>query len=161
MLLDKHTGVVEHHIFRDIVDFISPGDVLVMNNTRVIPARLHAVKADTGGAVEILLLRQLDDTRWQALIGGRGMKMGKVMNFPGSTITAKIADILDEAERVVEFSQPVNDLLVELGETPLPPYIHMRLEDSERYQTVYSREEGSVAAPTAGLHFTPELLRQI
>src|SRR5262245_1533580 len=88
MLLDKHTGAVEHRIFRDIVDLINPGDVLVMNNTRVIPARLHAVKADTGGAVEILLLRQLDDTRWQALIGGRNMKIGKVMNFPGSTITA-------------------------------------------------------------------------
>lgn len=158
MLLDKYTGTVEHRIFREIVDLINPGDVLVMNNTRVIPARLHAVKADTGGAVEILLLRQIDDTRWQALIGGRGMKVGKVMSFPGSTITARVAEILDEAERVVEFSQPVNKLLAELGEMPLPPYIHTRLDDSERYQTVYSHFQGSAAAPTAGLHFTPELL---
>jgi len=158
MILDRQTGAVEHRIFRDILDLINPGDVLVMNNTRVIPARLHAMKADTGGAVEILLLRQLDDTRWQALIGGRNMIVGKVMNFPGSAITARIAEILDEAERIVEFSQPVNDLLVELGETPLPPYIRTRLDDSERYQTVYNQHQGSAAAPTAGLHFTPELL---
>jgi S-adenosylmethionine:tRNA ribosyltransferase-isomerase len=158
MLLDKHTGAVEHRIFRDILDLINPGDVLVMNNTRVLPARLHAVKADTGGAVEILLLRQLDDTQWQALIGGRGMIAGKVMNFSGSTITAEIAEALEESERVVKFSQPVNDLLVELGETPLPPYIYTRLDDSERYQTVYNQHQGSAAAPTAGLHFTPELL---
>ncbi len=158
MLLDKQTGVVEHRIFRDILDLINPGDVLVMNNTRVIPARLHAVKADTGGAVEILLLRQLDDTRWQALIGGRGMIAGKKMAFPDSTITAEIAEVLEESERIVKFSQPVNDLLIELGETPLPPYIYTRLDDSERYQTVYNQHKGSAAAPTAGLHFTPELL---
>jgi S-adenosylmethionine:tRNA ribosyltransferase-isomerase len=158
MLLDRHTGAVEHHIFRDLLELINPGDVLVMNNTRVIPARLHAVKADTGGAVEILLLRQLDNTHWQTLIGGRGMKVGKVMSFPGSGITAVVAEELDEAERVVQFSQPVNDLLIELGETPLPPYIHIRLDDSERYQTVYNQHQGSAAAPTAGLHFTPELL---
>lgn len=158
MLLDKHTGAVEQRTFRDIVDLINPGDVLVMNNTRVIPARLHAIKADTGGAVEILLLRQLDDTRWQALIGGRSMKAGKKMAFSGSTITAEIAEVLEESERIIKFSQPVNDLLIELGETPLPPYIYTRLDDSERYQTVYNHHQGSAAAPTAGLHFTPELL---
>lgn len=158
MLLNRQTGAIENHIFREIIDFIHPGDVLVLNSTRVIPARLHAVKAETGGEVEILLLRQLDDTRWQVLVGGRNVKTGIRLDFPDTAISAEVVEVLKNSERIINFSQPVNEFLGELGETPLPPYIHTRLEDAERYQTVYNRQEGSAAAPTAGLHFTPELL---
>jgi len=132
-----------------------------MNDTRVIPARLPAIKHETGGKAEILLLRQLDDVTWRALVGGRRITVGTVLNFAGSEIRATILEELEASERIVRFSKPVNDLLVELGEMPLPPYIHTRLEDDERYQTVYSEEEGSAAAPTAGLHFTPELLNKL
>jgi S-adenosylmethionine:tRNA ribosyltransferase-isomerase len=158
MLLDRPTGAIQHRVFRDILDLIYPGDVLVMNTTRVIPARLQAEKAATGGGVEILLLRQLDDTRWHVLVGGRRVNVGVILNFPGSVVSAEVLEALEDSQRIIQFSQPVNDLLVELGETPLPPYIHTRLDDAERYQTVYNRQEGSAAAPTAGLHFTPELL---
>jgi S-adenosylmethionine:tRNA ribosyltransferase-isomerase len=158
MVLNRRTGGIEHHVFREIVDFIHPGDVLVMNTTRVIPARLHAQKAETGGEVEILLLRQLNDVRWHVLVGGKNVKTGIRLAFPKSSVTADVIEVLDSSERIIQFSQSVNQLLVELGETPLPPYIHTRLDDAERYQTVYSRQEGSAAAPTAGLHFTPELL---
>jgi len=158
MRLNRHTGQIEHHIFRDIINFINPGDVLVTNTTRVIPARLNAVKVATGGKVELLLLRQLDSTRWQALAGGRKVLPGVQLAFPGSDVTAEVLESLENSERIINFSQPVNNLLTQLGETPLPPYIHHRLADSERYQTIYSRQEGSAAAPTAGLHFTPELL---
>jgi S-adenosylmethionine:tRNA ribosyltransferase-isomerase len=158
MVLDRQTGEIEHHIFREIINVIHPGDVLVMNTTRVIPARLNAVKAETGGGVEILLLRQFDDTRWHVLVGGRNVNTGTRLNIPGSSVSVEVVEILENSERIINFSQPVNHLLTELGETPLPPYIRTRLDDAERYQTVYSREEGSAAAPTAGLHFTPELL---
>jgi S-adenosylmethionine:tRNA ribosyltransferase-isomerase len=158
MLLDRQTGAVEHHIFREIIDYINPGDVLVLNTTRVIPARLRATKADTGGAVEILLLRQLDDTRWQALVGGRRVLEGTKLVFGETGISAEITEVLQESERVVRFSQPINDWLDQLGEMPLPPYIHTPLIDPERYQTVFSQQKGSAAAPTASLHFTPELL---
>lgn len=158
MLLNRVTGAIEHHHFRDIVEYINPGDVLVMNNTRVIPARLHALKAETGGAVEVLLLRQLDETRWLALVGGRRLLPGTNLVFPNTDVTAQITEALEESKRIVQFNRPVNHQLAELGEAPLPPYIHERLSDSERYQTVYNRHEGSAAAPTAGLHFTPDLL---
>ncbi len=158
MRLDRATGDIQHHTFRDITQFLRRGDVLVLNSTRVIPARLHAYKAATGGAVEVLLLRQLDETRWHVLIGGRGANPGLELAFKGSSITAAVEELLEGSERIIRFSQPVNALLSDLGETPLPPYIHTRLDDSERYQTIYSRQEGSAAAPTAGLHFTPELL---
>ncbi len=158
MVLDRQTGTLEHRIFRDILAYIQPGDVLVVNNTRVIPARLKATKAETGGAVELLLLRQLDDTRWRALVGGRRVFPGVELRLHDSDITAVVTDTLDEAERIIQFSQPINTLLPRLGDTPLPPYIHTHLDDSERYQTVYSRQEGSAAAPTAGLHFTDDLL---
>lgn len=161
LVLDRHTGAIEHRHFRDIVDLLDPGDVLVLNTTRVIPARLHAHKAETGGAVEILLLRQLDNHRWQALVGGKNTIPGLELTITGTTTTATITETLEGAERIVAFSQPVNDLLLEIGETPLPPYIHTQLDDGERYQTVYSREEGSAAAPTAGLHFTGDLLLQL
>lgn len=158
MHLNRQTDTLTHHIFSDILDMIQPNDVLVMNNTRVIPARLHAYKAETGGKVEILLLKQLDETRWQVLIGGRNVKQGMQLNFESSSITCQVVEVLEASERVIEFSQPVNNLLVEMGEMPLPPYIHTRLDDGERYQTIYSKIEGSAAAPTAGLHFTPDLL---
>lgn len=158
MHLDRKTGNISHRVFSDIIDMIHPNDVLVMNNTRVIPARLFAYKAETGGKVEILLLKQLDDTRWQVLIGGRNVNEGMELKFEGSDITCKVTEILEASGRIVEFSQPVNDLLTDLGEMPLPPYINTRIEDGERYQTIYSKVEGSAAAPTAGLHFTPDLL---
>jgi len=161
IVLNRQTGAIQHHVFREIVNFIDPGDVLVLNTTRVIPARLHAVKAGTGGEVEILLLRQVDNTHWHVLAGGRNVKAGIRLDFPNSSISAKVVEVLENSERIIHFSQPVNHLLAELGETPLPPYIHTRLDDVERYQTVYSREEGSAAAPTAGLHFTPELLLKL
>ncbi len=157
MLLDRQTGAIEHHVFREIVDFIDPGDVLVLNSTRVIPARLQAAK-ESGGAAEILLLRQLSETQWRALVGGKRIRSGTKLYLPQNDIVAEVLEELEESERVIEFSQPINSLLPDLGETPLPPYIHEALADSERYQTVYSREDGSAAAPTAGLHFTADLL---
>lgn len=161
MRLDRHTGAVTHHVFRDIEGFIRPGDVLVLNNTRVIPARLHAHKTDTGGAVEVLLLRQMDERRWHVLVGGRRVGDGTTLVFGDSGLTAAVVEVWDEAERVIEFNAPINERLDQLGEMPLPPYIHAPLIDPERYQTVYSRAHGSAAAPTAGLHFTPELLLRL
>jgi len=159
MVLNRANQTIEtHRRFRDILDLINPGDVLVINTTRVIPARLPAFKNDTGGASEVLLLRQLTPTRWQALVKGRNIRIGNVLGFPNTTITATVTEELDGAERVLEFSEPPADSLSKIGEMPLPPYIHERAADPERYQTVYSRQLGSAAAPTAGLHFTPELL---
>ena len=158
MRLNRQNGEISHHIFSEIFDMLHPNDVLVMNNTRVIPARLHAYKAETGGKVEILLLKQLDETHWQSLIGGRNVNKGMQLEFEDTEITCEVTDFLDGSERIVQFSQNVNDLLTEIGEMPLPPYINTRLQDGERYQTIYSKIEGSSAAPTAGLHFTPDLL---
>lgn len=161
MLMHRQQKAIEHHIFRDIVDYIRPGDVLVMNTTRVLPARLPAVKA-TGGGAEVLLLRQITPTRWQTLVGGRGLTVGAALHFPDTDLTAVIAAVGDASQREVEFSEVLSSALLQrIGEMPLPPYIHTRPDDIERYQTVYSREEGSAAAPTAGLHFTPELLLQL
>lgn len=158
LVLDRRTCAIERRIFHEIIDLIRPGDVLVMNTTRVMPARLQASKAETGGAVEVLLLRQLDETRWQALVGGRRVNPGTRLVFGETGITAEIVEALEESERVVQFNQPINNRLYELGSIPLPPYIHTPLHDPERYQTVYSKQEGSAAAPTAGLHFTDDLL---
>lgn len=158
MTLDRATGETGHHVFHDILDMIHPPDVLVLNNTRVIPARLHATKTETGGSVEVLLLRQLDETRWQVLVGGRRVLTGTELRFGDTGVTAKVTEELDESERVILFSEPINDYLDGIGEMPLPPYIHEPLIDPERYQTVYSKFTGSAAAPTAGLHFTPDLL---
>ncbi len=156
--LNRADGSISHLIFRDIVDLLYAGDVLVMNNTRVIPARLPAYKVDTQGKAEVLLLRQLDDTQWKVLVGGRSIQQGKTLGFPNTDITAEVIEVLNGAERIIQFNQPVNELLHQLGEMPLPPYIQTELSDSERYQTVYSQPEGSAAAPTAGLHFTGDLL---
>jgi S-adenosylmethionine:tRNA ribosyltransferase-isomerase len=159
MVLNRADGSIGHYRFREIVNFINPGDVLVMNDTRVIPARLAARRIDTGGALEILLLRQINDRRWQVIVGGKRAAQGTQLAFEGvPDITATVVEEMDDSERVIEFSDPVNDRLAAFGQAPLPPYIHTPLEDAERYQTIYSRIEGSAAAPTAGLHFTPELL---
>jgi len=158
MALDRRSGAVQHLIFRDIGQLLRPGDVLVLNNTRVIPARLHATKQDSGGKAEILLLRKASPSEWRALVGGRGLVTGKRLTLDALPIEAEVVAEYEESERLLRFSQPIDELLHELGEMPLPPYIHTRLEDAERYQTVYSQQEGSAAAPTAGLHFTPDLL---
>lgn len=162
LALNRKDGTMSHHVFRDIITMIAPGDVLVLNTTRVILARLHGIKANTGGAVEILLLHHEDTaTRWRAIVGGKKVSVGTVIVFPPTSFTATIVEEHEGAERTIAFNCPVNDLLGTLGETPLPPYIHAPLADPERYQTVYSRDEGSAAAPTAGLHFTSELLLQL
>lgn len=161
MLLNRQTGTIEHKIFRDIVDHIHPGDVLVLNDTRVIPARLHVVKAETGGKAEILLLRQVDEHHWQALVGGKRINSDTLLQIPDTSITAQIVQVLEGAQRLVAFSQPINALLPEVGEMPLPPYINASSAEPERYQTVYNRHAGSAAAPTAGLHFTADIFASL
>lgn len=158
LVLDRTTGAIEHRIFRDIVNYLHTGDLLVVNTTRVIPARLHGVKANTGGAVEVLLLRRLDDHRWRAIVGGRRVVENTEIRFGDTGVTAHVIEVLDEAERILEFNMPIDNQLAELGEIPLPPYIHQPLIDPERYQTIFSRTPGSAAAPTAGLHFTDSLM---
>ena len=141
---------------------LEPNDVLVLNDSRVIPARLKARKAETGGAAEILLLKRIDDRRWQALVGGRNIRRGTRLELTGGDISCLIVEDLARAQRLVEFDRALDGkTLTALGEMPLPPYISAALADDERYQTVYSKVEGSAAAPTAGLHFTPELLTKL
>jgi S-adenosylmethionine:tRNA ribosyltransferase-isomerase len=161
LVLDRASGHIEHRHFRDIGHYLRPGDVLVFNQTRVIPARLHGHKEPTGGQIEFLLLRREGDQTWRGLIGGRRVKLGARLVFEGpagSRIGGEVIGEGEEAERVIRFDAPLSPQLEKLGEMPLPPYIHTRLADPERYQTIYAREPGSAAAPTAGLHFTPELL---
>jgi len=161
MVLDRAEQSIIHKYFYDIVDFLDAGDVLVMNTTRVIPARLHGTKTDTGGKLEILLLRRLENNQWRVLIGGKRAEIGMKITLNDSDIHAEVVDILDGAERVIAFDTDISPYLDERGEMPLPPYIQSTVDDSERYQTVYSRQEGSAAAPTAGLHFTPDLLLKL
>jgi S-adenosylmethionine:tRNA ribosyltransferase-isomerase len=159
LVLHRDTGELEHHIFRDIGEYLRAGDLLVLNQTRVIPARIYAYK-ETGGRVELLLLRRRDDLTWEALVGGKGLRVGKkikVEDGPG----AEIIELLDGSERLIKFSEPIEPYFSKVGNVPLPPYIHEKLRDPERYQTVYAREPGSAAAPTAGLHFTPRLLEAL
>ena len=163
MVVDKNTGAIEHKHFYDVIDYLNPGDVLVINETRVIPARLFGERAG-GGACEVLLLRQLGPKRWETLVKpGKKLKPGAEITFGGGRLRARIAETTDVGGRIVDFDcdGTFEAALDELGEMPLPPYIHERLEDKERYQTVYAKQEGSAAAPTAGLHFTPELLDRI
>jgi S-adenosylmethionine:tRNA ribosyltransferase-isomerase len=161
LVLHRETGEIEHRHFRDLPDYLSPGDVLVLNQTRVLPARLPARKLPSGGAAEILLLRQLDGTRWRVIVGGKrigvGTRLGIVADA-SAPVEAIVLEELEENERVIEFSQPIRPFLETLGQTPLPPYITTPLENADRYQTVYARTEGSAAAPTAGLHFTGQTL---
>lgn len=162
LVLHRDTGAIEHRVFREIGEYLRPGDLLVVNDTRVLRARLRGRLADTGGAVEVLLLRDLGSGHWEVLARpGRRLRTGRRVVFgQGSgAIEAEVTEVLDGGERVLAF--PPNCDPQALGETPLPPYIHTPLADPERYQTVYAREAGSAAAPTAGLHFTPELLDRL
>ena len=163
MVLHRSDNSIEHRHFYDIIDYLNPGDALVINETRVIPARLIGERP-SGGACEILLLKQLAPKRWEAIVRpGKKLRTGAQVLFGGGRLVATIAEVKEDGGRIVDFAceGTMEAALDELGEMPLPPYIHERLEDRERYQTVYAREEGSAAAPTAGLHFTPELLERI
>lgn len=163
MVLSRETGEVTHRHFYDIVDYLNPGDCLVMNDSRVLPARLLGHRP-TGGAVEVLLLRDLGDKRWECLCKpGRKMQVGSEVSFGNGELTAVVREVREDGNRVVEFRYEgiFLEVLERLGKMPLPPYIKEELQDQERYQTVYSREVGSAAAPTAGLHFTKELLEKI
>ncbi len=159
LVLNRATGAVEHRIFREISDYLRPGDLLVINQTRVIPARLAAHK-DTGGKVELLLLRREDDVTWECLVGGKGMKAGRRVTLADG-LSGEIVEALDGSRRRVRFDEPVESHLPKDGVMPLPPYIHKKLKDPERYQTVYAKTPGSAAAPTAGLHFTPRLMDEL
>jgi S-adenosylmethionine:tRNA ribosyltransferase-isomerase len=161
LVVNRAGGKLEHQHFRDIGRYVNPGDVLVFNQTRVIPARLRGEKVSTGGRVEFLLLRREGEQTWRGLVGGRRVTRGTRLVFTGqdgATVEGEVIEEGDRAERVIHFDRPLSPLLDTLGEVPLPPYIHRPLGDPERYQTVYARHPGSAAAPTAGLHFTPELL---
>jgi S-adenosylmethionine:tRNA ribosyltransferase-isomerase len=159
LVLHRDTGDLEHRSFRDVGDYLNAGDLLVLNQTRVIPARIYARK-ETGGRVELLLLRRRDELTWEALVGGKGLRVGKLVRVEDGP-EAEIIEILDGSERVIQFSEPIEPYFAKVGNVPLPPYIHGKLDDPERYQTVYAREPGSAAAPTAGLHFTPGLLQEL
>ena len=159
LVLHRETGAVEHRIFRDLGEYLQRDDLLVLNQTRVIPARIYARKP-TGGRVELLLLRRQDPLTWEALLGGRGLAPGKQLVVEGGP-TAQVISDSGGAERLVRFSEPIETFFSAVGNVPLPPYIHEPLRDPERYQTVYARQLGSAAAPTAGLHFTPELLERL
>ena len=159
LVLHRDTGELEHHIFRDVTDYFEAGDLLVLNQTRVIPARIYAHK-ETGGKVELLLLRRRDAWTWEALVGGKGLRIGKKVGVEDGP-DAEILEILEGSERVIRFSKPIEPYFSKVGNVPLPPYIHEKLDDPERYQTVYAKEPGSAAAPTAGLHFTPRLLEEL
>ena len=164
MVLDKETGEIEHKIFHDIINYLNEGDTLVLNNTRVMPARLIGEKENTGGKIEFLLLKRVGKDRWECLAKpGKSARVGRKFTFGDGKLKAEVVDVLEDGNRIVEFTYEGiwEEVLDSLGEMPLPPYIHERLEDRERYQTVYSKEEGSAAAPTAGLHFTKELLQEI
>lgn len=164
MVLDRKTGEVSHHIFKEIIDFLNPGDCLVINNTKVIPARLHGEKADTGAHVEVLLLKRKENDVWETLVKpGKKARPGTKLVFGGGLLKAEVLDIVDEGNRLIHFEYEgiFEEILDKLGEMPLPPYITHKLEDKNRYQTVYAKHEGSAAAPTAGLHFTKELLEAI
>ena len=162
--LDKKTGEIEHHVFKEVPSFLRPGDCLVLNNTKVIPARLYGVKEDTGATIEVLLLKRKENDKWETLVKpGKKMKIGAKVVFGDGLLKAEVVDILEEGNRLIQFSYEgiFEEVLDALGEMPLPPYITHKLQDKNRYQTVYAKYEGSAAAPTAGLHFTKELLAQI
>ena len=164
MVLDKTSGEFKHKVFHDIIDYLNPGDCLVMNNTKVIPARLLGVKEDTGAAVEILLLKRKSDNVWETIVRpGKKLKPGARVVFGDGLLRAEVTDIVEEGDRLVRFEYDgiFEEILDKLGEMPLPPYITHKLADRDRYNTVYAKYDGSAAAPTAGLHFTPELLSAI
>jgi S-adenosylmethionine:tRNA ribosyltransferase-isomerase len=160
LVLDRQTGQINHTVFREIGHYLNPGDLLVLNETRVIPARLYGRKTPTGGRIEVLLLRRINELTWETLVGGKGMKAGKRLQLEDGP-KGEVIDVLDGAERRIRFEQPLTEYLARAGHIPLPPYIRVPLEDPNRYQTVYASRPGSAAAPTAGLHFTPELFHQL
>ncbi len=163
LVLHRGTGQLEHRKFADLADYLHPGDALIANDSRVIPARLFGRKRSTGGKVELLLLERLPNNCWKALAGGKKITEGVEIQLEDKSgqlveLFASVQSVLDGPLRVVFFSQPLDEMLDALGHTPLPPYIHQSLDDPDRYQTIFARPPGSAAAPTAGLHFTPELL---
>ena len=164
MVLDKETGAVSHHVFREIVDYLNPGDCLVINYTKVIPARLIGEREGTGAKIEVLLLKRKTGDVWETLVKpGRKAKPGTRIQFGGGLLVGEVMDIVDEGNRLIqfEFEGIFEEILDQLGQMPLPPYITHQLKDKDRYNTVYATHSGSAAAPTAGLHFTPELLKII
>ncbi len=164
MVLDKKTGDIKHKHFYDIIDFLNPGDCLVLNDTRVLPARLIGEKEETGGKIEFLLLKRIELDTWEALVKpGKKAKIGSRFMFGNGLLHTEVIGIGEEGSRIIKFEYNgiFEDILDQLGQMPLPPYITEKLDDKERYQTVYSKNQGSAAAPTAGLHFTKELLEKI
>lgn len=164
LVLDRETGEIKHQIFRDILEYFQPGDCLVLNNTKVIPARLLGVKADTGAAVEVLLLKRKEKDLWETLVKpGKKCRPGAKLSFGDGLLEAEVMEVLEEGNRLIRFRYEGiwEEILDRLGEMPLPPYITHKLQDKNRYQTVYAKYEGSAAAPTAGLHFTKELLQAL
>lgn len=164
LVLDKNTGEIEHKVFKDIVDYLHAGDCLVLNNTKVIPARLMGVKKETGAAIEVLLLKRRENDVWETLVKpGKKAREGAEIVFGDGLLTGKVIDIVEEGNRLIQFSYDgiFEEVLDRLGEMPLPPYITHKLQDKNRYQTVYAKYEGSAAAPTAGLHFTKALLKKV
>lgn len=164
MVLDKETGEIKHHVFKEIIEYLEEGDCLVINDTKVIPARLIGEKEGTGAKIELLLLKRKQDDIWETLVKpGKKAKIGTRISFGGGLLVGEIVDIVEEGNRLIKFYYTgiFEEVLDELGQMPLPPYITHQLEDKNRYQTIYATHAGSAAAPTAGLHFTPELLKQI
>lgn len=164
LVLNRETGAVEHHTFKEITNYLQPGDCLVLNNTKVIPARLLGVKEDTGAAIEVLLLKRRDSDVWETLVKpGKKARPGAKIVFGDGCLRAEVLEVVEEGNRLIRFDYEgiFEEALDRLGEMPLPPYITHKLQDKNRYQTVYAKYEGSAAAPTAGLHFTEELLAQI
>ena len=164
MVLDRKTGTIEHRVFSDLADYLTAGDVLVCNESQVIPARLFGRKVSTGGKVELLLIAKRGEKIWEVLTKGRKVRVGTRIELDRDGVEGLIGEVVGQAgegARLIEFEVPIEPLLDELGVVPLPPYIHEPLEEPERYQTIYARVKGSVAAPTAGLHFTPQLMREL
>ncbi|MGO5442557.1 tRNA preQ1(34) S-adenosylmethionine ribosyltransferase-isomerase QueA [Faecalimonas sp. LCP19S3_D12] len=164
LVLDKETGRVEHHVFREIIDYLQEGDCLVINDTKVIPARLIGSKIGTDAKIEVLLLKRKENDVWETLVKpGKKAKVGTRISFGDGRLVGEVVDIVEEGNRLIHFEYEgiFEEILDQLGQMPLPPYITHQLEDKNRYQTVYAKHSGSAAAPTAGLHFTPELLKEI
>lgn len=160
MVLHRKNNHIEHKVFHQIGNYLNPGDVLVLNETRVIPARLYAYKLPGRGSVEILLLRRLDPYLWEVIVGGKGLKANRRVQVKGGP-QAEIVEMLEGSRRIIHFEEPVETFMDQAGHVPLPPYITDPLNDPERYQTIFAKERGSAAAPTAGLHFTPDLLNSL
>ncbi len=163
LFLKKHTGEVSHHVFGEVLSYLKAGDCLVLNNTKVIPARLFGTKVETGAVIELLLLKRRENDIWESLVKpGKKAKIGTELVFGDGRLKATVVDVIEEGTRLIQFHYEgiFEELLDQLGEMPLPPYITHRLEDKSRYQTVYAKYTGSAAAPTAGLHFTPEILKE-